>query len=166
MANRPSRLGGTVDGWLIIRWTDLRTCDDDLVKLDHAEAWGLLTGSPSAVLGTVDPDHGSNLVPVVFTPVSQERIVISVDEKPKRTRRLRRLANIESDPRVSLLADHYDDDWSRLWWVRADGRARVVDSVEPSVEDAHRRRHPQTTDHELGPWIDIAIHRLTAWSAT
>lgn len=136
------------------------------MRLGHAEAWGLLIGSQSAVLGTVDSDHGSHLVPVVFTPVSPDRIVISVDEKPKRTRRLRRLANIESDPRVSLLVDHYEDDWSRLWWVRVDGHAAVHASVEPSVGVAHRRRHPQTADQELGPWIDIAVERLTGWSAT
>lgn len=55
-------------------------------------------------------------------------VVSAVDDKPKTTRRLQRLENIRRDPRVTLLVDEYDEDWSNLWWVRADGQARVVES--------------------------------------
>jgi PPOX class probable F420-dependent enzyme len=120
----------------------------------------------SAVLGTVDLDRGIHLVPVVFTTVGDDRIVIAVDSKPKSSRRLRRLANIEADPRVSLLVDEYDDNWTRLWWVRVDGRASVRESIEPEIELDHRRRYPQLEGHELGPWIDIAIEQMIGWSAS
>ena len=64
-------------------------------------------------------------MPIVFVLV--DGVVWSaIDSKPKSTRALRRLDNIRSHPRVSLLVDHYDDDWTSLWWVRIDGDARVV----------------------------------------
>lgn len=53
-------------------------------------------------------------------------IVSAVDGKPKSTMALRRLDNIAANPRVSLVVDHYDDDWSQLWWVRADGVANAM----------------------------------------
>lgn len=134
--------------------------------MDLAEMRTRLLGSASAVLGTVDSELGVHLVPVVYTMVGDQRIVIAVDSKPKRSRRLRRLANIEADPRVSLLADEYDDDWRRLWWVRVDGRASVHKRIETEVETAHRMRYPQLADHTLGPWIDIAIESVFGWSAS
>ena len=59
--------------------------------------------------------------------VEGDTLYSAVDEKPKRTHRLQRLRNIEVNPRVEVLIDHYDDDWSRLWWVRLRGSARIVD---------------------------------------
>ena len=136
------------------------------MRLGHRDAWRVFEESASAVLGTVDPDRGSHLVPVVFTTIGDDRIVIPVDGKPKRTRRLRRLANIESDPRVVLLADHYADDWSLLWWVRVDGLAGVVTAVEQEVERRHRDRYSQSAGQLLGPWIDVTVERVSGWSAT
>jgi len=124
-----------------------------------------LRTASSAVLGTVDRDRGVHLVPVVFSMVGDDRIVIAVDSKPKQSRRLRRLANVEADSRVSLLVDEYDDDWRRLWWVRVDGRASVRERVEGGVERQHRRRYSQLEGHELGPWIDIEIGSISGWSA-
>ncbi len=65
-------------------------------------------------------------MPIVFA-VLGDRVYSVVDAKPKRTRALRRLANVRENPAVALLVDHYDDaDWSSLWWVRAEGQARVL----------------------------------------
>ena len=80
--------------------------------------------------GPVRSDGGPHLVPIVFVLVD-DVVWSAVDGKPKSTRALRRLGNIRSDPRVSLLVDHYGDDWSQLWWVRLDGLARVVDLHAP-----------------------------------
>lgn len=135
------------------------------VGLALMDAIEWLVESSSAVFGTVDSDRGVHLVPVVFTVVGDDRIVIAVDSKPKRSRQLRRLANIEADPRVSLLVDEYDDDWRRLWWVRVDGRASISETIDSAVEAVHRARYPQLEGHELGPWIDIAIESVTGWSA-
>jgi PPOX class probable F420-dependent enzyme len=134
--------------------------------VDSSEAWRRVRTSPSGVLGTIDPDVGVHLVPVVFTVVGDSHVLVAVDSKPKRSRRLRRLENIEADPRVTLLVDHYTDDWSRLWWVRLEGRASVRSSVDAATERAHRERYPQLDGHILGPWIDIAVDHVSGWSAT
>ena len=97
--------------------------------------------------------------------------MIAIDHKPKTTTTgLRRLTNIAANPRVSLLADEYvDADWTRLWWARADGRARVV---QPPHAD-HRRavaclvaRYPQYADRPpAGPAIVVAVDRWSGWAA-
>ena len=74
-------------------------------------------------------DGVPHLVPIVFA-VSHDVIYTAVDAKRKSTHRLRRMANIEANPTVSLIVDHYDEDWSQLWWVRADGTAEIHYSGE------------------------------------
>jgi PPOX class probable F420-dependent enzyme len=124
-----------------------------------------------ARLGTIAPDGGPHLVPVVFV-LEPDRDVVwtAVDAKPKSTRRLRRLANIEANPRVSLLVDHYDDDWTRLWWVRADGRATIRAGADPetwSALDALVEKYPQYSDERpAGPVIRIEIDTWRTWAAT
>jgi PPOX class probable F420-dependent enzyme len=76
--------------------------------------------SAVARLATVRPDGAPHVVPVVFAAAG-DTIWLAVDAKPKRTTQLQRLTNLHSEPRCALLADHYDEDWNRLWWVRADG---------------------------------------------
>ena len=82
--------------------------------------------APAARLATVDAECRPHLVPCCFAFAGDVAYSV-VDHKPKRTTALRRLDNIRANPAVCLLVDHYEDDWSRLWWVRFDGRARVVD---------------------------------------
>jgi len=82
-----------------------------------------------ARLATIDPDGRPHLVPIVFV-LDGERLYSAVDAKPKRSRRLRRVANARERPGVTVLFDHYEDDWSRLWWVSLRGRARVLDTGE------------------------------------
>ena len=77
-------------------------------------------------LATVRSDGTPHLVPICFAVVG-DTVVSAVDEKPKTTRRLQRLANVEANPAVTLLVDHYDEAWSEVWWARVDGRARVVE---------------------------------------
>ena len=72
-------------------------------------------------------------MPICFA-LDGDTLYTAVDEKPKRTRRLARLDDIERDPRVEVVIDHYDDDWTRLWWVRLRGRARVVEHDERALE--------------------------------
>jgi PPOX class probable F420-dependent enzyme len=117
---------------------------------------------PVARLATVDAGGTPHLVPIVFA-VTGNVIHTAVDAKPKTTRALRRLANIAAEPRVSVLADHYEDDWSRLWWVRADGLARVLDE-SPAGLAALVARYPQyRTDPPPGPYIEITVDRWSRW---
>ncbi len=91
------------------------------------EARARFAAARVARLATAGADGRPHLVPVVFA-VSGDIIYSAVDAKPKRTTALRRLANVRQNPAVALLVDHYvDDDWGALWWVRADGRGRVLD---------------------------------------
>ena len=83
-----------------------------------------LTAAPVGRLATVTPNGQPHVVPIVFA-LSSGRIYTAVDHKPKATSRLQRLINISAEPRVSLLVDHYEEEWSRLWWIRIDGTATV-----------------------------------------
>src|ERR671935_135408 len=96
--------------------------------MDADEARALLASARVARLATADAEGRPHLVAITFA-VDGDEIITAVDHKPKRTVRLRRLANIEANPRVSVLADHYEDDWSGLWWARADGRPQLLQRV-------------------------------------
>ena len=125
--------------------------------------------SPVAVLTTVRPDGSPHVVPVVFAAPDHrsDLLYTAVDAKPKTTRRLRRLANIEGNPAVSLLVDHYDDDWSQLWWVRADGVAAIHHSgVEMATGYALlRQKYRQYERLALdGPVVTIEVHRWASWN--
>lgn len=132
--------------------------------MKRSEALRRLGEARVAVLGTVDVDRAVHMVPVTFVVVAETTVVTAVDEKPKKSRRLRRLANIEADPRVVLLAHHFEEDWSRLWWVRADGLASLEDRVDHAWESELRRKYGLESA-ELGPWIVIRIGSISGWSA-
>ena len=126
-----------------------------------------------ARLATAGADGAPHLVPVTFA-VDGEHVYFAVDAKPKTSPRLRRLRNIEENPQVSLLVDEYDEDWDRLWWVRADGHARILTAASGSesgstvaVDDARdllRARYPQYAHVALdGPVVEIAVDRWSGW---
>lgn len=123
--------------------------------------------SSVARLATVTDSGAAHLVPVVFA-LEGEVIYTAVDGKPKSTARLRRLANIAANPAVSVLVDHYDDDWSQLWWVRADGSA-TVHSDGRALQRGRgllNAKYPQYQHVPLdGPMITIAVERWTSWEA-
>jgi PPOX class probable F420-dependent enzyme len=131
-----------------------------------AEARRRFAAARVARLATVDARGHPHLVPIVFA-LAGETIYSVVDAKPKRTTELRRLQNVRSNPLVSVLVDHYDDaDWSALWWVRADGVARVLDPAEPEARGAVKllaERHPQ--QRPAGPVLAIDVERWSDWSA-
>jgi PPOX class probable F420-dependent enzyme len=118
-----------------------------------------------ARLATAGPDRRPHIVPIVFV-LDGERIYSVVDQKPKRTTALRRLANVAANPNVSLLVDDYDEDWDKLWWVRADGRARIV---EPEREEAQRAvellRHRYSQQRATGPVLAVDVECWSGWSA-
>ncbi len=125
-------------------------------------------GAPVAVLATVRPDGAPHIVPVVFAMAADcdDVVFTAVDAKPKSTQRLRRLDNIAHQPEVSLLVEHYDDDWSRLWWVRADGTATIHHDGETLAAGYAqlRAKYPQYQHVALdGPVISIRIHRWASW---
>jgi PPOX class probable F420-dependent enzyme len=131
-----------------------------------AEARRRLAAARVARLATVDANGRPHLVPIVFA-VLGETIYSVVDAKPKRTLALRRLENARTNPSASVLVDHYDDsDWDALWWVRADGQARVLD---PGVPEAVRAvellasRYPQ--QRATGAVLAVDVERWSGWAA-
>jgi PPOX class probable F420-dependent enzyme len=106
------------------------------------------------------------VVPVTFA-VTLDEIYFAVDHKPKSGRRLQRLVNIAAEPRVSLLVDHYDQDWRQLWWVRADATAQVLpagDAQERAL-DLLVAKYPQyVTRRPSGPVVRCLVTRWRGWS--
>jgi PPOX class probable F420-dependent enzyme len=119
-----------------------------------------------ARLATIMPDGRPRLVAACYAVV-RDLLYIPVDEKPKRSIELARLRDIRRDPRVTFLVDRYDDDWSRLAWVRVDADARVLleGAAAPDAIDALRSRYPQyaTMAIEALPLIEVAPARVTSW---
>ena len=123
--------------------------------------------APVARLATVAPDGRPHLVPVVFA-LLDEVVYTAVVAKPKTTQRLRRLANIEYNPQVSLLVDQYADDWTQLWWVRLDGLAAIHHDGDAmhAGRDLLRAKYAQYQSVPLnGPVIAVAVRRWSSWHA-
>jgi PPOX class probable F420-dependent enzyme len=132
------------------------------------EARRRLAGSRVARLATASADGQPHIVAITFA-VDGDVIYTAVDHKPKTTAHLRRLRNIAENPEVSLLADHYSDDWATLWWARADGRAAILTGPdEMSVPlTLLAARYPQyRADPPDGPVIAITVATWTGWSFT
>jgi PPOX class probable F420-dependent enzyme len=117
-----------------------------------------------ARLATLGTDGRPHVVPICFA-LDGDTLYTAVDAKPKSTRALRRLANIESDPRVEIVIDHYDEDWSKLWWVRLSGRARVIDHDARGLELLQAKYPQYRDDPPAGPFVVVAIQARTAWQA-
>lgn len=131
-----------------------------------AEARERFAAARVARLATADAAGRPHLVPIAFV-VQGERIYHAVDSKPKRTTALRRLANVAANPTVAVLADHWtEDDWTALWWARADGRARVL---SPEDQEAQRAialladRYPAFT--ATGAVLAVDVERWSGWAA-
>ncbi len=134
------------------------------MRLSATEARTRFAGARVARLATVSAAGVPHLVPVTFAMLG-ERVVFVVDDKPKSTTRLRRLENMAARPSVCLLVDVYDDDWSRLWWARADGTASVLDTDDEAV-DALAARYPAYVEKRPGgPVVSIAVSAWSGWAA-
>jgi PPOX class probable F420-dependent enzyme len=139
-----------------------------MTEFDAAASFGM---APVAVLATVGPDGAPHVVPVVFAMSnvsSGATVYTAVDAKRKTTHRLRRLANIAANPRVSMLVDRYDEDWNQLWWVRADGLATVHDAGEEMATGYALLRQKYTQYDRIaldGPVVSVAVTRWSSWRA-
>jgi PPOX class probable F420-dependent enzyme len=134
--------------------------------MESHEARKRFAASMHARLSTVSDDGKPHIVPMVFA-LDGETLYFAVDAKPKTTTNLKRLKNIAVNPAVSVLVDHYEDDWSNLWWVRVDGTASVVTDEAPAQRATdllvakyaqYRKARPE------GPVVAIHIDRITGWS--
>jgi PPOX class probable F420-dependent enzyme len=118
-------------------------------------------------LATVDAHGRPHLVPICFV-LEGDVLYSAVDEKPKRSKRLKRLENIRNHPEVAVLVDHYEEDWSRLWWVRLDGTATVLDEGperEHGLALLREKYEQYRSQPPTGPVIAIRIERRRAWAS-
>ena len=126
-----------------------------------------MADSRIARLATLDADGRPHLVPITFA-LAGETLYTAVDAKPKSSRRLRRIENARQRPDVAVLVDHYEDDWTRLWWVRLRGRARVLEAGEEAERalallvakyEQYRRAAPGA------PVLAVEIDEWRDWAA-
>jgi len=118
-----------------------------------------------ARLATADAAGRPHIVPVVFA-LDGDTVYSAVDAKPKRSTTLRRFENVRENPRVAMLVDHYEEDWDALWWARADGAGRVLDSERPEARravDLLRRRYEQ--QRVVGAVLAVDVERWSGWEA-
>ncbi len=135
------------------------------MRLTAEEARGRFVAAAVARLATVGRASQPHIVPVTFA-VDGDQVYTAVDAKPKQSRRLQRVLNVLAEPHVALLADHYEDDWDRLWWVRADGLACVQERPEAALTALLADRYPQYRETPpTGPVIRVAVRRWTGWAA-
>ena len=120
--------------------------------------------APVARLATVRPDGRPHLVPVTFA-LDGDTIVTAVDHKPKATTSLQRLRNIEAHPVASVLVDHYDDDWSRLWYLHIRADAHIESPAAPAAIALLRARYPpyRTMSIESHPLIRLTPTHTHLW---
>jgi PPOX class probable F420-dependent enzyme len=135
--------------------------------MDSTEFRRRVADASIAVLATVSPDGAPHAVPICFA-LDGNVVFFAVDHKAKRTTDLKRLRNIQAHPLVSILVQHYEHDWRRLWWVRIDGAARVLENGDEAERAVALLidRYMQYREHPpQGPFVAIAIDRMSGWSA-
>ncbi|UGY93244.1 TIGR03668 family PPOX class F420-dependent oxidoreductase [Streptomyces gobiensis] len=137
------------------------------MRLPEAEARKRLERMRVLRLATVDQEGRPHQVPILFA-VRGDVVVTAIDDKPKRHLHLRRLSNIRTNSAVCVLADLYSDDWSELWWVRADGTAQILQgSARTEPVRLLTEKYPQYAERPPeGPVIEIAVTRWSGWAAT
>ncbi len=140
--------------------------------MEREEALSRLRAARVGRIATVRPDGRPHVVPFVFAVVGDGadiRLYWVVDEKPKRSAALQRLRNLEDNPAVEIVVDGYDEDWNRLWWVRASGSGRVVDAPaeRATALEALRSAYPQHRAVSLGgPVVSIDVVSIDGWTAS
>lgn len=140
------------------------------MKLTEVEARTRLAAQDHGILCTVHAERGADAVPVAFALSEDGYVGVPIDlVKPKASLRLRREQNLEADPRATLLVEHWDrNDWSRLWWVRAELRWQgpSADAREADLADQLARRYPQYRDKPFARVLVLRVVGVTGWAAS
>jgi len=135
--------------------------------MDEDEMRERVAAARVARLATVDAAGRPHLVPICFA-LEGDTLYSAVDEKPKRSQRLKRLENIRAQREVAVLVDHYEEDWTRLWWVRLDGAASVVEEGpdrEHGLELLRAKYEQYRSELPTGAVIVVRVERWRGWSS-
>lgn len=136
--------------------------------MNRPEALQALLSARVGHLATTRPGGTPHIVPITFA-VLNEILVTMIDHKPKTTRHLQRLINLEHNPRASVVVDRYSEDWSDLWWVRVDGPASIHEEGEKwesSREGLAAKYEQYAQTPPEGPAIVIVMEKLSWWAST
>jgi hypothetical protein len=139
------------------------------MKLDSAEALARLAAHDHAILCTLHAERGVDAVPVAYAIDEYGYVGVPVDTvKPKASARLQRQRNLENDPRATLLAEQWDrNDWSQLWWVRAELRWQDSDpGREQALAVQLAERYPQYRGQPFSRILVFNIVGVTGWAAS
>jgi PPOX class probable F420-dependent enzyme len=140
-----------------------------IVRQDHPEVHDArLTAARVARLATTDTDGRPHLVPIVFA-LDGDTLYSAVDRKPKRSQRLRRIENARARPHVTILVDHYEENWGRLWWIRLRGRARILDRGEERERALTllSEKYPQyRAELPEGPVLAVDVSEVREWTSS
>ena len=137
------------------------------MRLAEHEARARLASHDHGILCTVHPERGVDAVPVVYA-LDDDWVGVPIDRvKPKASSRLQRERNLEADPRGALLVDHWDrDDWSQLWWVRAELRFQGdAAGRETGLAAQLAERYPQYRDQPFTRVLVLRIVGVSGWAA-
>jgi PPOX class probable F420-dependent enzyme len=135
------------------------------MAMDLAQIRDRVAAARVARLATLGPGGRPHLVPICFA-LGGETLYSAVDEKPKRSPRLRRLENIRRRPEVAVMVDHYEEDWSRLWWVRLDGTAAVLEAGperDRALELLRAKYEQYRVEPPSGAVIAVRVERWRGW---
>lgn len=138
------------------------------MKLHPDDVAARLAAHDHGVLCTLHPERGADAVPVVYAVDGDGHLGVPVDRvKPKAALRLQRERNLAADPRATLLVEHWDrDDWSQLWWVRAELRAlEPAGPVADGLASRLAERFPQYRDRPFHRVLVFRVVAVTGWSA-
>jgi PPOX class probable F420-dependent enzyme len=139
-----------------------------LIRQDHTEVDDpRVKGARVARLATTDPDGRPHLVPIVFA-LDGGTLYSAVDRKPKSSSKLRRIENARARPDVTILVDHYEEDWARLWWIRLRGRARVLDDGderEHALALLLEKYSQYVKEPPDGPVLAVDVTEVREWQA-
>lgn len=136
--------------------------------MNRDEAQRRFAAARVAHLATIRPTGAPHIIPITFV-LDGRTVLWSVDHKPKTSDRLQRLFNIETHPQVSLMVDHYHDDWRYLWWVRADGLATVItdeDKAEDAIDLLGRKYRYYKERPPQGPVVAIHVKKWRGWTGS
>ncbi|MDH3661429.1 MAG: TIGR03668 family PPOX class F420-dependent oxidoreductase [Alphaproteobacteria bacterium] len=119
-----------------------------------------------ARLATVDAAGQPHVVPICYALIG-DVAYFTIDQKPKRRGELKRIANIKANPKTALVADRYDEDWSKLGWVMIQGEAEILESgdLHDRAQARLSERYPQLRAMRLAhlPVIAIEIAHVMSW---
>jgi PPOX class probable F420-dependent enzyme len=119
-----------------------------------------------ARLASADAAGSPHVVPICYALIG-DTVYFTIDAKPKKGTKLKRLANLRTNPRAALVVDRYDEDWSRLGWVMLRGAAEILDSgpEHDEAQAALRQRYPQLAAMDIAalPVVAVRIDRVASW---